>query len=56
MMMMLLYGLYEAQNRVIDGRSVSSLAHGFPRLGRIGSHDMGYVWLVRGRWGGGMKD
>lgn len=54
--MLLLYGLYEVQNRVIDGRSVSSLAHGFLRLGRIGSHDMGYVWLVRGGGEGGMKD
>lgn len=38
MMLILLYSLCEVRNTVIDGESVSSLAHGFPRLGRIGSY------------------
>ena len=36
----------EVQNRVIDGEYVSTLAHGFLWLGRIGSHDVGCVWLL----------
>lgn len=48
-------GYMPAQSRVIDGDPVSSLARGFLRLGRIGSHDAGCVcvcvWLV----GGGLK-
>lgn len=45
-MLILLYGLCEVRNTVIDGESVSSLAHGFLRLGRIGSYVC--IWWVGG--------
>ena len=47
-MMILLCGLCEVQNRVIDGGPLSSLAHGFLRLGRSCSHDAECVcgWCV----------
>lgn len=44
--MIWLCGLCEVQNRVIDGGPLSSLAHGFLRLGRSCSHDAECVRLV----------